>query len=397
MDQELQMSLRDESNRSPSLPAARPRGEFSLLDNRLLSPERRCETTIVTRSVAPNRASRETTRVVTMGHHLYRSSFFSCFQSAQKARERAFARGHTVWKSLRHYVAALMVTVCLLLLLAMAPSAASETVALEGHRSDAGLHLADEKNRSRFFESKIQMHGRPLELHLAYPRDTHPPDLLVLYASGDGGWFGAAVKMFEDLTYLGYPAVGFSARSYMKLLGYSDGPVSVDELDQDYQAIISEAQAALNLPKTARTILTGWSRGAAFAVLVGSEKSFQHQLAGVIAIGLPDKEELKIRIHDRRILVANTSSKHQHLIFDTYQRIPLIAPLPFSLIQSTRDDFLPASEARKLFGSESETDKFFAVEARNHRFSGGAAALAESLRESMRWIANRISSSSESR
>ena len=331
-----------------------------------------------------------------MGHRLHRSSFFSCFQSPQKAGERAFAHRHGVWKSLRHYVAVLMATVCLLLLLAMAPSATSEKAALEGHRSDTCLHLADEKNSSRFFESKIQMHGRSLELHLASPRDTHPPDLLVLYASGDGGWFGAAVKMFEDLTNLGYPAVGFSARSYMKLLGYGDGPVSVDELGKDYQAIIREAQASLNLPQTARTILTGWSRGAAFAVLVGSEKSFQRELAGVIAIGLPDKEELKIRIHDRRILVANASSKHQHLIFDTYQRIPLIAPLPFSLIQSTRDDFLPASEARKLFGSESETDKFFAVEARNHRFSGGAAAFGRSLRESVRWMAAKLSSLPES-
>jgi hypothetical protein len=51
---------------------------------------------------------------------------------------------------------------------------------------------------------------------------------------------------------------------------------------------------------------------------------------------------------------------------------------------------------RKLFGSESETDKFFAVEAHNHRFSGGAAAFDESLRESMCWITNSISPSAES-
>jgi len=392
MDQELPMNVCDESDRPPSLPLTGLRGGLFLLDNRRLSPTaRRCERIVVTCSVVSNSVPQETIRGVTTGYSLCSSLSFSDFQSAERAGEGIFARGVTIWENLRHYLAALMATASLLLLLAVTPSAASEKTALEDYRSDANLHLAGEKNGSRFFERKIQMHGKSLELHLAHPRDMHPPNLLVLYASGDGGWFGAAVNMFEDLTHLGYPAVGFSARSYMKLLGYGDDPVSVDELGKDYQAIIGEAQTSLNLPQTARTILTGWSRGAAFAVLVGSEKSLQHQLAGVIAIGLPDKEELNIRIHDRSILVANASSKHQHLIFDTYQRIPFIAPLPFSLIQSTRDDFLPASEARKLFGSESETDKFFAVEARNHRFSGGAAAFGRSLGESVRWMAARLS------
>jgi hypothetical protein len=112
--------------------------------------------------------------------------------------------------------------------LAIVLSAAPEKAPLEDPRSDASLHSADKKNSSLFFDRKIQMHGSSLELHLAHPGEVHPPNLLVLYASGDGGWFGAAVKMFEDLTQLGYPAVGFSARSYKKLLGYGDASVSVD-------------------------------------------------------------------------------------------------------------------------------------------------------------------------
>src|SRR5262249_3486024 len=221
-------------------------------------------------------------------------------------------------------------------------------------------------------------HGKTLELHLNHAQEERShSNILILYASGDGGWFGEAIKMYEEVVHLGYPSVGFSSRSYMKLLSGVDQPVSVTELDDDYEEIVRETEYFLALPVTTRTILTGWSRGAAFAVLVGSEKSFRRQLAGVIAIGLPDKEELNIHIHNKRIIVANLPSKHQHVMFDTYQRIPLIAPVPFSLIQSTRDNFLPASEARKLFGPESETDRFFAVEARNHRFSGGMDAFAE--------------------
>jgi hypothetical protein len=381
MDQELQMNLCDELDRSSSVLG--PRGEYFLLDNRPLQ--------------GGEGARRAGGGAVACGepdcgdqHDLHNWGNKPPQGRVRGAQKRSRNQAGVA------RLAAFMAATTLLLLLAIVLWAAPEKAPHEDHRSHASLHSADEKNSSRFFDRRIEMHGKSLELHLAHPREVHPPNLLVLYASGDGGWFGAAVKMFEDLTQLGYPAVGFSARSYMKLLGYGDAPVSVDQLGKDYQAIICEAQASLNLPQTARTILTGWSRGEAFAILVGSEKNFQHQLAGVIAIGLPDKEELKIRIHDRRILVANASSKHQHVIFDTYQRIPLIAPLPFSLIQSTGDDFLPASEARKLFGSESETDKFFAVEARNHRFSGGAAAFGQSLRESVHWIIKKISTSPES-
>jgi len=314
-------------------------------------------------------------------------------ESVRKTSRWNFACRASVCKQFRHCLTVFTVAAAFLTFPAIALSAASEKTLPTAPLFS--LHPAAEKGSPRFFKRKIELHGGSLELHLARPQESSLPDILVLYASGDGGWFGAAIKMFENLAGFGYPTVGFSARSYMKLLSYGDNPVSVDELRNDYQEIIRAAQASLDLPQTARTILTGWSRGAAFAVLVGSERDFQRQLAGVIAIGLPDKEELKIRIHNKRILVANTSSKHQHMIFDTYQLIPLVAPLPFSLIQSTGDDFLPASEARKLFGSESETDKFFAVESHNHRFSGGTAAFGESLRESMRWITGRISSSPE--
>jgi hypothetical protein len=316
-------------------------------------------------------------------------------ESVRRAGERVFACGAIVRVKFLRGLIVLVVTATMLLLAVTVPLAVPEMSRSEDHPLDSGLSAGDGKDNTRLFEHKIPMHGRSLELHLAHSQPSHPTDLLVLYASGDGGWFGTAAKMFEGLIRFGYPSVGFSTRSYLKLLGYGEEPVSVDELRKDYQEIIRQAEVSLDLPQTTHTILTGWSRGAAFAVLVGSEKEFQHELAGVIAIGLPDKEELKIRIHGKKILVANISSKHEHLIFDTYQRIPLIAPFPFSLIQATGDDFLPASEARKLFGSDSETDKFFAVEAHNHRFSGGTATFTESLRESVRWIAHFISSSSQ--
>ena len=51
----------------------------------------------------------------------------------------------------------------------------------------------------------VPLHGRPLVLHLAAPAmpAATPPAALVLYASGDGGWFGTGVQMFHVLAAAG--------------------------------------------------------------------------------------------------------------------------------------------------------------------------------------------------
>ena len=246
--------------------------------------------------------------------------------------------------------------------------------------------LAASASPPLFSSKKIELHGRSLELHLGMPQGDLCSNILVIYASGDGGWFGTAVEMFKEIAQLGFPVAGFSARSYLKLLGYSTSPISAEELTLDYESLIQAATQALALPSKTPAVLAGWSRGAAFAVLVGAEKKSDLNLAGVVAIGLPDKEELNIRIHQKKILIANFPNKRQHMIFDTYEKIPDVAPLPLSLIQSTQDDYLPASAARALFGVESSCKKFFAVKAQNHRFSGGKTEFLHTLKESLNWI-----------
>lgn len=241
-------------------------------------------------------------------------------------------------------------------------------------------------NSPRFSSKKIELHGRSLELHLGMPQSDLHSNILVIYGSGDGGWFGGAVEMFEEIAQLGFPVAGFSTRSYLKSLGYSTAPLSVEELTLDYKSLIEAATQAMALPPVTPAVLAGWSRGAAFAVLVGAEKKLDLNLAGVVAIGLPDKEELNIRIHRKKILIANFPETREHVVFDTYEKIPDVAPLPLSLIQSTHDDYLPASAARTLFGFESSCKGFFAVEAHNHRFSGGKTEFLHTLKESLTWI-----------
>src|SRR5690348_8335377 len=53
------------------------------------------------------------------------------------------------------------------------------------------------------------VHGKSLELHLAAAVDAAVSQPIVMYVSGDGGWFGAAVDMFHVIARAGYNAVGF--------------------------------------------------------------------------------------------------------------------------------------------------------------------------------------------
>jgi len=233
---------------------------------------------------------------------------------------------------------------------------------------------------------RIRLHDKALELHLATPDRAVTPNLWVLYASGDGGWFGTAIKIFESIARTGYPVAGFSSRSYLNLLGNLKLPVTEKDLESDYLRMAQESRLALGLQEDSKVILAGWSREAAFAVLVGSESDFKSFLAGVIAFGLPNKEELKIHKHGKRIIIANLRSKEQTLIFETYDRIPEIAPAPVALIQSSRDGYPRAEAARSLFGEDTSVRRFFDIPAKNHGFRGGWDAFVGSLRQSLNWV-----------
>jgi fermentation-respiration switch protein FrsA (DUF1100 family) len=88
------------------------------------------------------------------------------------------------------------------------------------------------------------------------------------------------------------------------------------------------------------------------------------------------KEEEHVRWRRRR----------QSTELEIYPYLPRLADLPVAVIQSTRDNYLPAEEARTLFGSDTDHRQFHAIEARNHSFAGARPLLYETLRSSIDWV-----------
>jgi len=267
------------------------------------------------------------------------------------------------------------------------PFVALVTVALSVSCAPLGGIHTEPPPSARIFSARLTLEGKPFDLHVASPSRPIAPDVLVLYASGDGGWFGSAVDMFQQIAGDGYYAVGFSSRTFLNLQRRAGEAATVDRLVDDYQRIIAQARLALAMPASTRTVLTGWSRGAAFAVLVASDVRARAGLLGVVAIGLDQGEDLKQSTDPAataddgpRVATGRRSP------FETYRRIPSIAPFPCAVIQATHDNYLPAADARRLFGADSETRRFFSVDARNHRFSGGESQFNGTLRLALAWI-----------
>lgn len=232
------------------------------------------------------------------------------------------------------------------------------------------------------------LHGQSLDLHLIRPLHPVAPDVLVLYATGAGGWYPAAKDMFGTIGAFGYPVVGVSSRTLMSI--ESRGQVATtSQLADDYQGILTRARSALGLSPSAPAVLTGWSRGAAFAVLVGAEKPARADILGVIAIGLAAAEELTVADDTDEEPAPSSppaSSGRQRAEVDTYAQIPKIAPRRVAIIQATNDGYLTAAEARNRFGPDSPIKRFFTVTAGNHRFKGGEEAFRESLRRALDWV-----------
>jgi hypothetical protein len=222
--------------------------------------------------------------------------------------------------------------------------------------------------------------GVRVELHVARPQSEGAP--LVIFASGDGGWFGAAIGMFETIAAAGYPVAGLSSRALLRAIRQPGHPLSASRLRESYQEIIDAAKRAANLPDTTGVILAGWSRGASISVIAGAEPP-PMPLAGIVAIGLSADENLNIDLDSDEDIEPGAIAPGG---IDTYVLSRAILGR-VAVIQSSGDGYLPADRARMLFGAESPSRRFFEVPASNHRFSGGAATFRLSLTEALNWVA----------
>ncbi|HZW76621.1 MAG TPA: AcvB/VirJ family lysyl-phosphatidylglycerol hydrolase, partial [Caldimonas sp.] len=200
---------------------------------------------------------------------------------------------------------------------------------------------------------------------------------LVVYATGDGGWWGGDKDVFDALAAWGYPVSGFSARDYVSHLGDGVTAISPGQMAADFAALIRASKAALGLPGSTSVVLVGKSRGAGLDVAVATQESIRSRLRGIIAIALTREEEYAA--------VPSPAGGAPTMLL-TYPSLPLIGETPVAVIQSTHDDYIPAAEARTLFGPDTASRLFRSVESSDHNFGDAIPTLYREMTSSFEWI-----------
>jgi hypothetical protein len=189
--------------------------------------------------------------------------------------------------------------------------------------------------------------------------------------------------------------VGFSTKAFLHIERQRSRPLSVARVVEGYQRILDATRAQLRMSPDAPMVLTGWSRGAALGVLVASSREVDPRIIGVVAVGLAADERLDIDgadddddVGDGTEVPAVVDDDPHAGAIAMYPLLSRIAPRRSVVIQASGDGYLPAARARELFGPDSPMRRLLAIDARNHRFSGGASRFAAALVEAVDWVSS---------
>jgi hypothetical protein len=233
---------------------------------------------------------------------------------------------------------------------------------------------------SRPFDGALSINAQQLTIHFANEGATARRPLLI-YTTGDGGWARKDLALYKQMVSWGFPVAGFSAPEYLKHLR-GQKQTTPERVGHDYARIIAFAEARMHMEPGTPVVLVGVSRGAGLEVIAAGQPAVHGQLGGVVAVALTKEEEYVHWLGRLPILHRPAIP----VMLELYEYLPLLGALPVAVVQATRDSYLPAKAAARLFGPDTASRRFRAIEARNHSFGGARREMYDALRTSLEWI-----------
>jgi Bacterial virulence protein (VirJ) len=225
-------------------------------------------------------------------------------------------------------------------------------------------------------EAGITIRGKLQQLVL-YGTRGNPP---ILLSSGDLGWAGLVAHVAEFLSGRGYFVVGVNSKAYLASFTTKTSALNPQDVPQDYQAFIDFVRQG----SSTTPLLAGVSEGAGLSVLAATEASVRARISGVLALGLPDQNELGWKWQDFTIWVTKRApNEPSFMVEDIIQKV---SPIPLAEIHSSHDEFLPLEQAKAMFRRAGEPKRMWVIEAANHRFSDNRDELHLRMLEALRWI-----------
>jgi pimeloyl-ACP methyl ester carboxylesterase len=207
-----------------------------------------------------------------------------------------------------------------------------------------------------------------------------PGPRIAIVTSGDGGWVHLGPAVAEFLAGRGYHVVGFDAKAYLSGFTSKNASLRVEDVPRDYGALIGFVAPGGSV----RPLLVGVSEGAGLSVLAATAPEVQSRVAGVIALGLPERNELGWRWRDSIIYVTKKTPNEPS--FSAREIVGRVSPVPLAAIHSTHDEFVPLSEIQATMAAARAPSRLWVIEAANHRFSDNQPELQQRLKEAIAWI-----------
>jgi fermentation-respiration switch protein FrsA (DUF1100 family) len=223
---------------------------------------------------------------------------------------------------------------------------------------------------------RLMIRGHPQQLELYGPSNGTP----VVVSSGDGGWVHLGPHVAELLAARGFYVVGLDVKFYLASFTTDTSRLRPADEPGDYKTLAAFASAATGQ----KPILVGVSEGAGLSVLAATDADTKAAVSGVIALGLPDLNELGWRWKDSVIYLTHRAPNEP--TFSAAAAVAAIAPLPLAFVQSTHDEFVPLPETHRIFAQASEPKRLWVVEAANHRFSNNLPEFDARLMEAIEWV-----------
>ena len=224
--------------------------------------------------------------------------------------------------------------------------------------------------------ANIDIRGRDQKLHV-YGTPGNPP---VILSSGDLGWSGLVVHVAEFLEKNGYYVLGLNSKDYLSSFTTGNSTLSPESVPKDFLKLIGCAKSSNAIDP----ILAGISEGAGLSVLAATDPQVKQTVRGILALGLPDWNELGWRWRDFTIWI--TKKKPNESGFQVSEIIGKIKPVPLAEIHATHDEFLSLEKAKNMIAMAGEPKRMWVIEADNHRFSNARDKLDRTILEALTWI-----------
>lgn len=225
-------------------------------------------------------------------------------------------------------------------------------------------------------DAVFSLRGQNQILHLYGARGGIP----VIVSSGDGGWHGLAPHIAEFLSSRGYFAVGVDSKAYLESFTAKGSHLTTSEVPKDYADIVAYAARS----STSKPVLIGVSEGAGLSVLAATSKELQPLIAGVLALGLPDENELAWRTRDA--IIWFTKKVPNEPTFRVTPLISSVSPVPLAVIHSTQDEFMSVEDEQKMFALAKEPKRIWILPAKDHSFKDQRPALDKTVTEALVWM-----------